>query len=324
MKGQVAANAVAIASLAREGFRPAGDLIFAATADEEVGDGFGLQWLCEEHPDAVRCDYAVNEGAGDRLELGGGVYYLCSTAEKMTAPFTIRVHGRSGHASMPGIADNALVKAAQLIERIAGYRPEPQLQQEVEAFLRTVLGDVPHAASVVERARAVHPTAAELVEPLLAPTFAPTMISASQKRNVIPALCEVEVDCRLLPGQHPERIEPMVRAVLGGDVEYDIVWHEAQGGTRSALDTPLWAAVEAFVSESEPGAHAVPICTAGFTDSHWLREAFGTVAYGFFPARAMPPELAAQLIHSADERVPVDDLELGVTWLRQAAHAVCG
>ena len=71
MKGQVAANAVAIASLAREGFQPAGDLIFAATADEEVGDGFGLSWLCEQHPDAVRCDYAINEGAGDRLELGG-------------------------------------------------------------------------------------------------------------------------------------------------------------------------------------------------------------------------------------------------------------
>ena len=73
MKGQVAANAVAIASLAREGFEPAGDLIFAATADEEVGDGFGLSWLCAEHPDAVRCDYAINEGGGDRLELGGGV-----------------------------------------------------------------------------------------------------------------------------------------------------------------------------------------------------------------------------------------------------------
>jgi acetylornithine deacetylase/succinyl-diaminopimelate desuccinylase-like protein len=324
MKGQVAANAVAIASLAREGFEPAGDLIFAATADEEVGDGFGLQWLCEAHPDAVRCDYAINEGAGDRLELGGGVYYLCSTAEKMTAPFNILVHGRSGHASMPGIADNALVKAARLVERIAAYRPEPQLQQEVEAFLRTVLGEVPPATSVVEIARKVHPIAAELVEPLLTPTFAPTMISASQKRNVIPALCEIVVDCRLLPGQHPERIEPMVRAVLGGDVDYDLEWLEAQGGTRSALDTPLWDAVEAFVSQAEPGAHAVPTCTAGFTDSHWLREAFGTVAYGFFPARAMPPEVMAQLIHSADERVPVDDLELGVDWLRQAARAVCG
>src|SRR5262249_38547262 len=73
MKGQVAASAVVIASLAREGFRPAGDLLFAATADEEVGDDpdYGLSWLCREHPDAVRCEYAVNEGAGDRVEIGG-------------------------------------------------------------------------------------------------------------------------------------------------------------------------------------------------------------------------------------------------------------
>jgi acetylornithine deacetylase/succinyl-diaminopimelate desuccinylase-like protein len=225
---------------------------------------------------------------------------------------------------MPGIADNALVKAARLVERLAQYRPEPQLQQEVEAFLRTVLGDVPPATSAVERARAVHPIAAELVEPLLAPTFAPTMISASRKRNVIPALCEVVVDCRLLPGQSPEAVAGIVREVLGSDVEYDVDWLKAEGGTRSALDTPLWDAVDAFVAESEPGARAVPICTAGFTDSHWLREAFGTVAYGFFPYRAMSPAVAAQLIHSADERVPVDDLELGLDWLRFAARAVCG
>ena len=324
MKSQVAANAVALASLAREGFRPAGDLIFAATADEEVGDGFGLMWLCEEHPDAVRCDFAINEGAGDRLDFGGSIYYLCSTAEKMTAPFNVRVRGRSGHASMPGIADNALVKAARLIQRIAEYRPEPKLEQEVEAFLRTVLGEVPPAADVVERARAVHPIAAELVEPLLAPTFAPTMISASQKRNVIPALCEIAVDSRLLPGQSPEAVARIVTEVLGSDIAYDVEWLPAEGGTRSALDTPLWEAVDAFVAQSEPGSRPLPICTAGFTDSHWLRAAFGTVAYGFFPIREMQPEVAAQLIHSADERIPVADLELGLDWLRFAARAVCG
>ena len=114
MKGQVAASAVAIASLAREGFEPGGDLIFAACADEEVGAGFGLQWLCEEHPEVVRSEYCVNEGAGDRLVLGGRVFYVCSTAEKMSSPFRLRVHGRSGHASRPTIADNALVKAAPL------------------------------------------------------------------------------------------------------------------------------------------------------------------------------------------------------------------
>ncbi len=78
-----------------------------------------------------------------------------------------------------------------------------------------------------------------------------------------------------------------------------------------------------FVAETEPGARAVPICTAGFTDSHWLREAFGTVAYGFFPMRTMPADVSATLIHSADERIPIDDLELGVRWLRHAAKAIC-
>ncbi len=324
MKGQVAASAVAIASLAREGFEPTGDLVFAATADEEVGDGFGLSWLCEAHPDALRCDYAVNEGGGDRLELGGRVYYVVTTAEKLTAPFEINVHGRSGHASMPGIADNALVKAARLIERIAGYRPEPQIQPEVAVFLRTLLGEVPSAGDAIARAAEVHPTAAELIEPLLTPTFAPTMITASRKRNVIPALCKVIVDCRLLPGQTPEGIEQTVRGVLGVDVEYDLEFLKAEGGTRSALDTPLWSAVESYAEELEPGATPVPVICAGFTDSHWLREAFGTVAYGFFPYRTMAPELAATLIHSADERVPASDLELGIDWLRHAARTVCG
>jgi acetylornithine deacetylase/succinyl-diaminopimelate desuccinylase-like protein len=88
------------------------------------------------------------------------------------------------------------------------------------------------------------------------------------------------------------------------------------------MDTPLWDAVASFVEEIEPGAQAVPLIVPGFTDSHWVREAFGTVAYGFFPMRAMDAETAARLIHSADERVPVDDLELGVRFLRHAAVAM--
>jgi acetylornithine deacetylase/succinyl-diaminopimelate desuccinylase-like protein len=324
MKGEVAANAVAIASLAREAFRPSGDLIFAATADEEAGAGFGLEWLCEEHPDAVRCDFAINEGGGDRVELEDGrPIYLPTVAEKMTAPFRLRVLGRSGHASMPGIADNPLVKAAQLIERIAAFRPEPQMGPEVEAFLSALLGEVPPAHQAVERVAPLSPVGAAVVQALLAPTFSPTVIAGSQKRNVIPAACELEVDCRLLPGQHPEHVEPMIRAVLGGDVDYELEWIEARGGTRSSLDTPLWRALEEWIAEVEPEARAAPLACAGFTDSHWLREAFGTVAYGFFPSTGeLPPEVAASLIHSADERIPVVDLELAVGWLRHAAHAV--
>jgi acetylornithine deacetylase/succinyl-diaminopimelate desuccinylase-like protein len=175
----------------------------------------------------------------------------------------------------------------------------------------------------LDAARAVDPVAAELLEPLLAQTVAPTMIEASRKRNVIPALCEVTVDCRLLPGQTQAEAEQELRLWLG-DGDYDLDWRDGQGGTRSELNTPLWEAVRGFIADEEPGAEVVPICVAGFTDSHWLRAAFGTVAYGFFPLRAMPADLAARLIHSADERIAVDDLGLGVRFLRHAAQAVCG
>ena len=140
---------------------------------------------------------------------------------------------------------------------------------------------------------------------------------------MIPASARSVVDCRLLPGQHPEHVEPIVRAVLGGDVDYELEWVEPEGGTRSPLDTPLWRRSSRSSSESSPARGPSPICTAGFTDSHWLREAFGTVAYGFFPMTgAMPMEVVDGLVHSADERIPIADLELGVDWLRHAALTV--
>jgi acetylornithine deacetylase/succinyl-diaminopimelate desuccinylase-like protein len=323
MKGEVAASAVALVTLAREGWRGSGDLVFVAAADEEVGEGFGLPWLCEAHPYAVRVDYALNEGAGERLELLGRPFYICSSAEKMSSPFRLRVKGRAGHASVPGIADNALVKAAPLIERLAAYEPELQLGPETSALIEAVAGRPLEPAEALELAREVDPLAAELLEPLLSLTLSPTMISASSQRNVIPNVCDVLVDCRLLPGQTQAKVEPQLHEVLG-EGDYELEWLEGHGGTRSSLVTPLWDAIERFVAELDPEAAVLPVCVAGFTDSHWLREAFGTVAYGFFPMRTMDPQVASRLVHSADERIAVDDLELAVRCFRQVAVEVTG
>jgi len=324
MKDQVAANAVAFASLAREGFEPAGDLIFIATADEEVGGvagvgGFGLVWLCEHHPDAVRCDYAINEGGGDRLLVGETPVYLCATAEKMSAPFVVRVHGRSGHASMPGIADNALVKSARYIEALGAFEPPRELIPEAKGLLEALLGAAPPLEEAVDRVRELHPMLPALVEPLLALTLSPTMIDASHQRNVIPAQCEITVDCRLLPESSAAEVEPLIRAALGNG-SYDIEFEEVVGGTRSPLGTPLWDALERFTVGIEPGARIAPVACPGFTDSHYLRQAFDTVAYGFFPIRHMELEESAKLVHSANERISVDDLELGVDMLRVVAR----
>lgn len=326
MKGQVAASAVALASLRREGVLLAGDVLFLSVADEEVGGvgadvGFGLRWLIEAHPDAVRCDFAVNEGGGERIVVGERPFYLCATAEKRSSPFHLRVRGRSGHGSMPGIADNALVKAARHVTALAELEPEPQLIPEARAFLEAVLGYVPEPREALAAARSASPLVAAVLEPLLSFTLAPTVIEASRKHNVIPGLCELTVDCRLLPEQAPEEVEPLIRAVLP-DGEVELEWEVGLGGTRSPLDTPLWEALAAFTEGIEPGATLVPFACPGFTDSHYLREAFGTVAYGFFPLKAMPPELAVSLVHSANERIAVDDLELGVEMLRFVARAL--
>src|SRR5918996_830175 len=288
MKGEGAASAVAIASLAREGFEPRGDLIFVAAADEEVNVDFGLSWLCREHPEAVRAEFALNEGGGERVDLGGRAFYLVATAEKMSAPFILRTRGRSGHASMPGVADNALLKAVPLIEKLGALEPKRTHTPETEAFFRAVAGTVPSPDDAVALARELHPELGPFLDALLAPTYAPTIVHASQKRNVIPNLCEVTVDSRLLPGQTPADSE----------------------------------AIEAWVREADPAAAVAPVSLAGFTDSHWMREAFGTVAYGFFPMRSMPAEVATLLVHSANERIPVDDLELGVDFYRSAAAAL--
>jgi acetylornithine deacetylase/succinyl-diaminopimelate desuccinylase-like protein len=321
MKSQVAASAVALATLAREGFEPAGDVVFAACADEEVGEDYGLSWLCREHPDAVRADYCLNEGAGDRAEVNGRVVYMCATAEKMSSPFLLRVHGRSGHASLPSIADNALVKAARLVERLGRLAPAPRFLPETDGFFRTVLGEVPSPAEALERLRNLDEVLARTAEPMLATTVAPTMIEASKKRNVVPAVCDVVCDCRLLPGETQADAEHIIRTWLGED-SYELAWLEGHGGTRSPVETPLWTAVEEFVAAEDPGARVAPVICPGFTDSHWVRQAFGTVAYGFFPMRSMGPEVAARLVHSADERIAVYDLELGTRFLLHAVRTL--
>jgi acetylornithine deacetylase/succinyl-diaminopimelate desuccinylase-like protein len=328
MKDQVAASAVAFAALVREGFEPSGELLFLCVADEEVGgvdgeDGYGLSWLVEAHPDAARCDYAINEGGGDRLVVDGTPFYMCATAEKMSAPFKVTVHGRSGHASMPGIADNALVKAASYLEALGRYEPPREMIPEAKGFLEAVLGEAPPLDEALSRAATVNPALPDLVEPLLSLTLSPTMIDASHQRNVIPAQCVITVDCRLLPEQTPADAEPLIRAALGNG-SYHLEFTEAVGGTRSPMRTPLWDVLERFTAEIEPGARLAPMACAGFTDSHYLREAYGTVAYGYFPMEAMETELVTKLVHSANERVHVDDLELGTKMLRYAALELLG
>jgi acetylornithine deacetylase/succinyl-diaminopimelate desuccinylase-like protein len=320
MKGQAAAEAVAVATLAREGWRGSGDLIFCSVADEEVGTADGLAWVVEAHPDLVRADMVVNEGGGQRFEHEGRVAYTVGVGEKRCSAFAVTLHGKSGHASTPRSADNALLKLAEAASRIAHMRLPQRDLPEVAAFLDAIgeAGSDPHA--LLARAGASAPVVAELLEPMLGAVVAPTGAEASASVNVIPGRARLVCDCRILPGQTQDEVERAVRDVLSGlDFSFEFIEHD--GGTISPPDSPLYRAIADLVPRIEPGAAAAPVICSGFTDSHWMREAFGSAAYGFMPMR-LDAMVAGAVVHSADERADKDDLELGTRAFVDLARAV--
>ena len=320
MKSQVAAEVAAAVALAEEGWRPeVGELIVIVTADEETGAAVGARWLCEQHPDKVRCDLVVNEGAGEVFEFDGRRLYGVCVAEKGVFRFDLATRGRAGHASIPRIGDNALTKLAPLIQAIGDGRPSYEAAPEPEGLIRAMgldAGDLEAALAAVEEK---DPRIAVLLEPMLGVTLTPTMVSASQKINVIPAHAELRVDCRVPPELGEEHALRRIREVLG-DNGYDVSFGETVIGNRSPIDTPLMDSIRAFVEREDPGANVAPFMLPGFSDSRWFRDAFpDCVAYGFFPQREMDLFESAPLIHGADERVPLADLGLAASFYADLA-----
>jgi acetylornithine deacetylase/succinyl-diaminopimelate desuccinylase-like protein len=331
MKSQVAAEVAAAAALARSGWRPAaGELRVVTVVDEETGGALGAQWITQEHPEKVRCDLLVNEGGGAVFELGGRRCYGVCCAEKGVFRFSILTDGVAGHASMPGMGDNALLKMAPVLERLAARQPSYRLTDEPRAFLNGIGEDPDDPAAAVAHLRAADPRLAVMFEPMLGVTFTPTRIGASEKVNVIPSRAELKVDCRVPPGLGEDVVREGIVEVLGrdgGDPDppWRIEFSERVMGNGSPIHSPLMDTLAAWVAEHDPGAAVVPVVLPGFTDSRHFRIAFPEcVAYGFFPHRHQTLLETAPLIHAADERIDVRDLVLAAELYRDLAQGILG
>jgi acetylornithine deacetylase/succinyl-diaminopimelate desuccinylase-like protein len=329
MKDQVAAEIAAACSLARSGWRPRrGELLVVAVVDEETGGELGAQWITENHPEKVRCDMLVNEGGGAVFEYGGKRCYGVCCAEKGVFRFTLTTHGVAGHASMPGMGENALLKMAPLLERLGarGGRADYRPTEEPLAFLRGIGEDPADPEGAIERLRAEHPRLAVMFEPMLGVTFTPTRIRASEKVNVIPSRAELKVDCRVPPGLGEQEVRADIAEILGEPGEgWQLDFTEKVVGNRSPVQSELMDAIVAWVGEHDPGADVVPVVLPGFTDSRHFRLAFPEcVAYGFFPQRHQTLLEGTPLIHGADERIDVRDLAFATEAYRDLAMRILG
>ena len=322
MKSQTAAEAAAVLDLARSGWRPAqGDLLLVAVVDEETGGSEGARWLCETHPDAVRCDYLINEGGGSVFQFEGKPLYGVCTAEKGVFRFTVTTHGTAGHASMPNVADNALLKLAPLVERLGGATPGVDMTEAPRVLFDAlgVNGEDPLGAL-----REREPAMAAFVEPMLSVTFAPTRVAASEKINVIPHRATMKVDCRVPPGLGQDVARRRIEEALGSD-GYELEFDECVIGNGSPVASPLMDAIRGWVAREHPEAGVVPIMLPAFTDSRTFREAFpDAVAYGFFPQRDRTLYEAWSMVHGKDERISAADVGRAACCYRDLAKELLG
>jgi len=326
MKNEVAARAVAMATLAREGFRGSGDLWLLAVADEEDGTAdVGMRWLLEARPD-IRPDLSVNEGGGERLELADGRSMVTvAVGEKGTLPVQVTAVGEAGHGSMPTVGQNAVPLLGELLRRIGTGLPRPRRDPVVEATLTALVGDVSDLDEAVAKAAHLHPALEHLLPAVVGTTMAPTMLDASRKRNVMPARASVQLDCRILPGTSQADVEQEVRARLGDGVAYELSWPERLvPGSASPAEGVLMDAVTAFLRAEGDDAAVLPVLCTGFTDSVYLRAAAGTLAYGFSPFLSTPADVLESGFHNADERVHVDDLLLATRFHADLARRLLG
>ena len=317
MKDEGLIHAMVMLILAREHLTLKRDLIFLATADEEVG-GTGSAWIIKNHPELVQgAEYLITEGGSNLTAPGKGVLYTIDVAEKI--PFWIRMkaRGRGGHGSIP-TADSATHRLARAMQRVVDWQIPPRLLPAVEEYFRRIapLQPEPWASKLRNVRKTLRDPAAaralmqdESYNYLLHTTVALTVMSGGPQTNVIPDLAYCELDVRLLPGDDPNEFLRKLREVIADDrIELEHI-NPSHSPNSSPTDTALYRVIEQVVHRNSPQAVITPALVGGYTENNLYRP-FGIICYGFNPVEMGPEHDASQ--HAANERLPVEQFRRGV------------
>jgi len=326
--------AVAFRRLATEGFRPKGDLVYFGVGDEENGGIWGAEWMAEHHWDAIRADYVLTElGGWSSANDDGSRTVTVNVGEKGLAWRRLRVRGTPGHGSMPFGADNAVIKASEIVRRLAAFRPAAHIDDiwhaQVDAMnLPDDLKDGLRAPDRIWATMEQLPTrVARTCHAHTHTTLSPNVVHGGQKTNTIPDVVDIDVDIRTVPGTTADDVERMLREALGemyDHVEVSVLQHADPTASTFGESNALWETVTRHTQIAYPGAQLVPGLIVGGTDARFYRER-GVTAYG---AGLFSPKIDVATFgsrfHGNDERVDVDSLGLSGNFFYGIARDLVG
>jgi acetylornithine deacetylase/succinyl-diaminopimelate desuccinylase-like protein len=321
MKGQGIAHLMAMIALKRSGVPLTRDIVFIANTNEENG-GTGSAAFVKYHADLLRdVEYLFTEG-GDNPVVNGAVrYYGVGVEEKRPFGLKLVARGVPSHGSRP-TKQNPVVHLVAALDRLARYETPlhvvPGVARYFAALSREYTGEQHRWLSDVAAAIKVLAARAWLTNDvywnaILRNTISLTVLTGSNKNNVIPPEASAVVDIRLLPDQDPEVFLAEIRRVVADTTVEIIPPATRKGRMDNPIDTDLFRAVERATHDREPKALVTtPMFTAA-SDRPFYR-ALGIITYGFDPFRVPSADMQKGM-HGNDERISIENMGFGVRYL---------
>jgi len=317
MKGGVTMMLSAFLRARAEGLQMPGDVILTILSDEEAGSDMGARFVVEEHPEHFKgVRYAIGEFGGFTIRIGGRAFYPIMVSEKQMCWMRATTRGRGGHGSMP-VHGEAMARLSDVLRKLDRRRLPVHITPAAEMMFRSIGDELGGVTGFLLKLLLNPPFTdlvlnllgdrAQLFDPLLHNTVSPTVLHASEKVNVIPSEAHVELDGRLLPGQRPEDVRAELQALLGEDVEIEVLRSDP---VPPAPDMGLFDTLAGILKEADPDGVPVPYLLSGATDGRYFSN-LGIQSYGFVPLKLPADFNFSATVHSADERVPVEALKFG-------------
>lgn len=338
-KGLVVKELFTIILLKRKNIKLKRDIIFAATADEEKGGEQGIGYLVKNHFEKISAGYAINEGGEFSIPFSGKNYCFLQNAEKGLCWLKIKVKGTPGHASTPH-PDNAVIHLADVVKKIADYCPPLKFTETTDKMLKEVSSAQNFFTKIILKILKLPPFLEYLTNQktvikklqetglpkklfaMLHNTLSPTIIKGGYKTNIIPSEAELEVDCRILPGETKENFLKTTKKLLR-KFNPEIEVTEYHPATSSSLETELYRIIKEVISSSDKSSVILPFMQTGATDSRFLRDK-NIIAYGFEPMKIDIPYLEyLSIVHGHNERVSLNNLSFGTKVLFEIVQRFC-
>lgn len=316
--------AIFVANLVRmkmEKLVPDRDIILALTADEEGGDYNGVQWLLENHKDLINAEYALNEGGGGAEQDGKKISNNVQLSEKVFQSFKLEIKNRGGHSSLPR-KDNAIYRLAKALDNLGKFDFPVNLNEGTRVFfersakfetgqlaedMKAILEPTPRP-EVVSRL-SVFPN----YNAMLRTTCVATMINGGHAENALPQTATATINCRILPGEDPEKIKETLVGVFGDPGISVNAIRPAKASPPSPMNPDVFGPIEKITQKMWPGVPVVPTMSTGATDGAHLRNG-GIPTYG---VSGIFGDITDVRAHGRDERIEIKSYYEGQEFLYQ-------